>query len=164
MDVLVLAGLYTFRVIAGGMAVHIEISTWLLAFSMFLFISLAFLKRCAELAILQNFNDAPNEGRGYLLQDQELLRSVGPTSGYLAMLVLAFYINSNEVLDLYKSPKALWLIGPFYLYWITRIWILAHRGVITDDPVVFTLKDRRSYVIGACVLSLIYVATNFSLF
>ncbi len=163
-DVLILAGLYTFRVLAGGIAVSVLISTWLLAFSMFFFISLAFIKRYSELQMMQNMNGTSNKGRGYSLVDLELLRSVGPTSGYLSMLVLALYINSPQVVTLYKDPTMLWLIGPFLFYWITRIWFRAHRGKMHDDPIVFTVKDPRSYVIGGIVGIIVFLASRFSFF
>ena len=163
-DVLILAGLYTFRVLAGGIAVSVLISTWLLAFSMFFFISLAFIKRYSELQMMRNMNGTGNKGRGYSPDDLELLRSVGPTSGYMSMLVLALYINSPQVATLYKDPTMLWLIGPFLFYWITRIWFRAHRGKMHDDPIVFTVKDPRSYVIGGIVGVIIFLASRFSLF
>ena len=96
--------------------------------------------------------------------DTELLKSVGPTSGYLSMLVLALYINSNEVAAQYRDPTMLWLIGPFFFYWITRIWFKAHRGRLDDDPIVFTVKDPRSYVIGAIIAIIIVLASKFSFF
>ncbi len=148
-DVLVLAGLYTFRVLAGAMAVNIIISPWLLAFSMFFFLCLAFVKRYSELRIMQERNLTHASGRSYGVEDIELLRSVGSTSGYMSALVLALYINSKEVLPLYSHPTVLWLIGPLLLYWITRMWFLAHRGKMNDDPIVFTVKDRVSY--GVCI-------------
>ncbi|MCG8604583.1 UbiA family prenyltransferase [bacterium] len=163
-DVLILAGLYTFRVLAGGIATQIILSTWLLAFSMFFFISLAFIKRYSELQLIQSHNGSHNKSRGYNFMDTELLKSVGPTSGYLSMLVLALYINSNEVAAQYRDPTMLWLIGPFFFYWITRIWFKAHRGRLDDDPIVFTVKDPRSYVIGAIIAIIIVLASKFSFF
>lgn len=156
-DVLVLAGLYTLRVLAGGEAVNIPISQWLLAFSLFLFLSLAFVKRYAELSNAHARREALAKGRGYLVQDKELVRSLGPTSGYLSVLVLALYISSREVTALYRHPQVLWLACPLLLYWITRVWLLAHRGEIDEDPVVFTLRDTVSYAVGG-VIGLIILA------
>lgn len=157
-DVLVLAGLYTLRVLAGGFAAGVEVSPWLLAFSMFLFLSLAFVKRYTELRA--GGADGGLQRRGYTAGDTELLRSFGTAAGYLSVLVLALYINqSREVTHLYRRPGALWLIGPCLLYWVTRVWLLAHRGRLHDDPVVFTVKDPASYAVGAAVALLIVVAT-----
>jgi len=157
-DVLVLAGLYTLRVLAGGHAAGVEVSPWLLAFSMFLFLSLAFVKRYTELRTADA--GAGETRRGYTADDAELLKSFGTASGYLSVLVLALYINqSREAAHLYRRPEALWLIGPCLLYWLTRVWLLAHRGRLHDDPVVFTVKDPASYAVGALIALLILVAT-----
>jgi len=157
-DVLVLAALYTLRVLAGGHAAGVEVSPWLLAFSMFLFLSLAFVKRYTELRTVAD--GAALARRGYAAPDAELLRNFGTASGYLSVLVLALYINqSREVTHLYRRPELLWLIGPCLLYWLTRVWLLAHRGRLHDDPVVFTVKDPTSYALGAAVALLIIVAT-----
>ncbi|HEU5304637.1 MAG TPA: UbiA family prenyltransferase, partial [Gemmatimonadales bacterium] len=134
LDVLLLAGLYTLRVLAGVAASNVRFSTWLLAFSMFLFLSLAFLKRYAELSELQGGAAEGIERRGYLRGDREWLGSMGGASGYLSVLVLALYINSEEVVALYRNPLLLWLICPLLLLWISRMWLLAHRGRIHQDP------------------------------
>jgi 4-hydroxybenzoate polyprenyltransferase len=157
-DVLVLAGLYTLRVLAGGLAAGVEVSPWLLAFSMFFFLSLAFVKRYTE---LRGVGDGGGGSRrGYAAGDAELLKSFGTASGYLSVLVLALYINqSREVVQLYRRPEALWLIGPCLLYWVTRVWLLADRGRLHDDPVVFTVKDPASYAVGALILLVIAAAS-----
>ncbi len=160
-DVMVLAGLYTLRVLSGGIAAGVAVSPWLLAFSMFLFLSLAFVKRYTELRSAAS-DDAHGETsrRGYAREDMELLKSFGTSSGYLSVLVLALYINqSREVTLLYRSPWALWLIGPCLLYWVTRVWLLASRGRMHDDPVVFTVKDPVSYALGAIIAALIVAAS-----
>ncbi|MFP4527342.1 MAG: UbiA family prenyltransferase [Candidatus Kapaibacterium sp.] len=154
-DLLVLASLYTLRLIAGAVAVDVMISPWLLAFSMFIFLSLAIVKRYTELMIMKRENKAIGAGRGYEIDDLSLLRSIGPASGYLAALVFAFYVNSTEVTILYKHPKLLWLVVPLMLYWITRIWLLAHRDRMHDDPIVFTVKDKTSYAIGILIAILV---------
>src|SRR5215510_8645702 len=150
LDVLIIAGLYTLRVVAGAIASHVPVSPWFLAFSMFFFLSLAFVKRYSELHLAVGRDNAQHSlsGRGYVLGDLDLLRTIGPTSGYLAVAVLALYLNSPEVHVLYQRPGALWLIGPVLLYWITRIWLLAHRGLMHSDPVVFGLTDRISYALA----------------
>jgi 4-hydroxybenzoate polyprenyltransferase len=158
LDVLLLAGLYTLRVLAGVAASHVRFSTWLLAFSMFLFLSLAFLKRFAELSELQGGASEAIEGRGYLRGDREWLGSMGGASGYLAVLVLALYINSEQVMALYRRPLVLWLICPLLLFWISRMWLLAHRGRIDQDPIVATVRDPVSYLVGALVALVLYAA------
>ena len=158
LDVLLLAGLYTLRVLAGVAASHVRFSTWLLAFSMFLFLSLAFLKRYAELSELQGSATEAVERRGYLRGDREWLGSMGGASGYLAVLVLALYISSEQVMSLYRVPLLLWLICPLLLFWISRMWLLAHRGQINQDPIVATMRDPVSYGIGALVAIILYAA------
>lgn len=160
-DVMVLAGLYTLRVLSGGIATDVAVSPWLLAFSMFLFLSLAFVKRYTELrASATDEAHGATSRRGYTREDMELLKSFGTASGYLSVLVLALYINqSREVTLLYRSPSALWLIGPCLLYWVTRVWLLAARGRMHEDPVVFTVKDPVSYALGLVIAALIVAAS-----
>ncbi|MES2765450.1 MAG: UbiA family prenyltransferase [Bacteroidota bacterium] len=158
LDVLVLAGLYTLRIFSGAMAVDVPVSPWLLAFSTFTFLSLAFIKRYAELKILIEQNKTGNKARGYNVDDLHFVGSVGPASGYMAALVLALYINSADVVKLYSRPMILWLAGLCFLYWITRVWMLAHRGQMVDDPIIFTFKDKISYVVGAIVFVILLVA------
>jgi 4-hydroxybenzoate polyprenyltransferase len=158
LDVLLLAGLYTLRVLAGIAASHVRFSTWLLAFSMFLFLSLAFLKRYAELSELQGGAEERIEKRGYQRGDREWLGSMGGASGYLSVLVLALYVNSEQVVALYHAPLLLWLICPLLLFWISRMWLLAHRGRIHQDPIVATVRDPVSYGIGALVALILYLA------
>jgi 4-hydroxybenzoate polyprenyltransferase len=159
LDIFVLAGLYTLRVLAGAVSVGVPVSPWFLAFSMFLFLSLAFLKRYSELRGMLERRDEYSNGRGYLVEDIELVKSVGSTSGYISVLVMALYINSREVVVLYRYPEVLWLIGPCLLYWLTRIWFIAQRGAMDDDPVVFAIKDRVSYVVGVVVVAVIVAAS-----
>jgi 4-hydroxybenzoate polyprenyltransferase len=158
LDVLLLAGLYTLRVLAGVAATHVRFSTWLLAFSMFLFLSLAFVKRYAELSDLQGGADEAIERRGYIRGDREWLGSMGGASGYLSVLVLALYINSEQVIALYQAPLLLWLICPLLLFWISRMWLLAHRGRMDQDPIVATVRDPISYILGALVALILYAA------
>jgi 4-hydroxybenzoate polyprenyltransferase len=149
-DALALAGLYTLRIIAGAAAVAVELSFWLLLFSIFFFLSLAFVKRFAELEALGRQQRLRAAGRGYLVEDLPVLQSLGIAAGYLSVLVLALYINSPEIEALYHRPKAVWMLCVLLLYWISRVWMMAQRGHMHDDPVVFALKDRQSLAIGVC--------------
>ena len=147
-DVVVLAGLYTLRIVAGAALLGTAISFWLLAFSMFLFLSLAMLKRYTELLGQRTKGASATFGRGYEVDDLPLLQSLGAASGYLAVLVLALYINSTASEMLYRRPQVLWLLCPLLLYWISRAWMIAHRGLMRDDPVIFAATDRTSQVIA----------------
>lgn len=155
-DVLLLAGLYTLRVLAGIAAAAVRFSTWLLAFSMFLFLSLAFLKRYTEVNAMDGSATEQVRRRGYIRGDREWLGSMGGASGYLSVLVLALYINSEQVVALYRNPLLLWLICPLLLFWTSRMWLLAHRGRIHDDPIVATVRDPVSYLLGALVAVVLY--------
>jgi 4-hydroxybenzoate polyprenyltransferase len=158
LDVLLLAGLYTLRVLAGIAAARVRFSTWLLAFAMFLFLSLAFLKRYTEVSAMEGTATEPVRRRGYQRGDREWLGSMGGACGYLSVLVLALYINSDQVVSLYRLPLALWLVCPLLLYWVGRMWLLAHRGKIHDDPIVATVRDPASYLIGLLVALVMYLA------
>jgi 4-hydroxybenzoate polyprenyltransferase len=157
-DVLLLATLYTLRVLAGIAAAQVRFSTWLLAFSMFLFLSLAFLKRFTEVSAMEGAATEQVRRRGYIRGDREWLGSMGGASGYLSVLVLALYINSEQVVALYRVPLLLWLVCPLLLFWTSRMWLLAHRGRIHDDPIVATVRDPVSYVLGALVAVVMYFA------
>jgi 4-hydroxybenzoate polyprenyltransferase len=150
LDVVVLAWLYTHRVLAGGMATGIPISAWLLAFSMFMFSSLAFAKRYIELR--QSVSKGGQlKSRGYHTQDLEMVASMGPAAGYIAVLVFCLYVDSKAVTERYHLPVLLWFVAPVLLYWISRVWFLAHRGQMQDDPVKFALVDRVSWLCGFLV-------------
>jgi len=157
MDVLVLAGLYTHRILTGGVAADALISPWLLAFSTFFFLSLALVKRYVELPTLEGTGRDQLSGRAYEADDLALVGTMGVTSGYISILVLALYVNSEAVRNLYRTPELVWAICPVMLYWITRIWFLARRGRVTDDPVLFATTDAVSWVSGA-VLAAVLVA------
>jgi len=158
LDVILLAGLYTLRLLAGIAATEVRFSTWLLAFSMFLFLSLAFMKRFSELFRAGRPAHESLERRGYIGADLDWLRSMGGASGYLAVLVMALYISSDEVTILYRQPHILWLICPLLLLWISRMWFRTHRGHLHEDPIVATVKDPASYVIGALVVAAMVAA------
>ena len=159
LDVLSLAGLYTVRIFAGSVATDILVSKWLLAFSLFIFMSLAFVKRFAELKAAPPKEGSVLPGRGYQSIDLETLRNLGASSGYLSVLVFALYINSSEVTQFYKNPQLLWFTCPMILYWISRVWVIAGRGHLQDDPVVFALTDRASYFVFASTVLVLWMAT-----
>jgi 4-hydroxybenzoate polyprenyltransferase/phosphoserine phosphatase len=160
-DVFVLAVLYTLRIAAGAAAIGVVVSHWLLAFSMFLFLSLALGKRHAELTKLEarEAPDARAAGRGYRAGDHLAVGVFGACSGYLAVLVFALYITSRDVLVLYRQPAILWAAPPLLLFWITRVWFLAHRRELGEDPVLFAIRDPASYAVGIATLAAIYFAT-----
>ncbi len=156
-DVFTLSLLYTLRVLLGGAATGLLLSPWFLAFSVFTFLSLAFCKRASELVRLKKSEMIEAQGRAYFTWDHLTVQSCGITSGYLAAIVLALYLQSDTVRRLYASPAWLWLIVPVFLYWISRIWVLVNRGEMDEDPVLFATKDRATYltaVVGAAILVL----------
>lgn len=150
-DVITLAALYTIRIVAGAVAVSVTLSFWLLSFSVFVFLSLAIVKRYTELMKLKDKSARKILGRGYQVEDLELLSSLGGSAGYISVLVLALYINSPEVKGLYSRPELMWPACMVMLYWVSRIWIIAHRGGMDDDPIVFALKDKSSIVCGGLI-------------
>jgi 4-hydroxybenzoate polyprenyltransferase/phosphoserine phosphatase len=159
-DVVMLAGLYTIRVFAGGAATHIAVSPWLLAFAMFLFFCLAVVKRLTELThFIRNGGGAKLKGRGYVPEDLAMLRSMAASSGYMAVMVMALYVNGNEMRALYRHPTALWALCPILLFWVSRVLLIADRGEMHDDPVVFALRDRTSLLTAAAALVAIVAAT-----
>lgn len=158
LDVMLLAGLYTLRILAGGLATTTVVSEWLMAFAIFMFTSLAFAKRYSELSRLAFEGNESAAGRGYRTTDLAAIGSMGPTAGYLAVLVLALYINSDVVRKLYLNIHLLWFICLVVLYWISRLWLLAHRRLLSEDPVVFALTDRVSLSVGAFTLLLLLAA------
>jgi 4-hydroxybenzoate polyprenyltransferase/phosphoserine phosphatase len=146
-DVITLAILYTLRVVAGGAATGIALSSWLLAFSVFVFVSLGYLKRYIEVAsISSDRGKAP--GRGYSGADSETMFSLGVANITASVLILALYINSDEVIQYYRTPEILWILCFLMLYWGNRIWVGARRGKIADDPIVFAINDRVSRLVG----------------
>lgn len=157
-DTFALAGLYTIRIIAGGAAADVALSFWLLLFSVLLFLSLAFVKRFAELEGLRRRQLLQAAGRGYFVEDLPVLQSMGAAAGYLSVLVLALYINSPDIQALYHRPKAIWFLCILMLYWISRIWIIAQRGNLHDDPLVYAFKDRMSLLTGLLVAVTIGIA------
>jgi len=146
MDVILLTSLYTTRIIAGAALLNVTISFWILSFSMFIFLSLAIIKRCAELKSLQGAIREQISGRDYQEEDYLVLVCIGTSSAMLSILMFCFYINSNVLNDQYQQPILLWLILPALCYWKMRMWIKTHRGEMHDDPIVFAFKDRGSVI------------------
>jgi len=157
-DILLLASLYTLRIIAGSAATGITVSEWLLAFSMFLFLSLAAVKRQAELTD-QVKSGRASRGRAYQVDDLPVLRGMALSAGQGAVLVMALYISSDEVRTLYNEPAILWLICPILLYWSMRMVMKAHRGAMSDDPIVFATTDRASLTLIVACAALVAIAT-----
>ena len=159
LDVIALASLYTLRIIAGSLAVGVPLSFWLLAFSLFFFFSLALVKRYAELIALEARDAASVPGRGYAGHDAEMVMALGTSSALVSALVLALYINGDTVRALYSSPAVLWLLCPLLLYWIARVWVLAARGAMNEDPVLFAMRDPPSYAVAAAGAAVVWLAT-----
>lgn len=159
-DVMALAGLYTMRLIIGAAATNAPASRWLIAFSMFLFLSLAFAKRYAEVLAITQSPPANRQipGRGYSLADSQIILSAGVASGYVATLVFALYINDPTIMGHYRRPDLLLLLCPLLLYWITRIWFITVRGNMHDDPLIFALQDTRSFAVVALFFMLFIAA------
>lgn len=159
LDVIVLAGLYTHRILSGGIASGVPISAWLLGFSMFLFLSLAFAKRYTELLAL---TEDKIRNRNYFKADLQMVASMGPASGYLAALVFSLYVEGGGSVQVaYREPVILWLVVPVLLYWVSRIWILTGRGEMQDDPVKFALRDPISIACGL-IIGLVAVLARFA--
>lgn len=159
-DVIALAMLYTLRIVAGTYAFGVFLTFWMLAFSMFIFLSLALVKRYAELReARRRGSEAIARGRGYYPGDLEMISSLGASSGYLSVMVLALYTQDQATFALYRYPHLIWLACPLLLFWISRIWLLTHRGLMHEDPVVFAIKDRVSLVVGALFFAIFWLAS-----
>jgi 4-hydroxybenzoate polyprenyltransferase len=158
-DTIVLAGLYTVRVIVGSYACGLVPTFWILAFSMFLFLSLAMVKRYAELLDARSKGETQQtKGRGYFPGDLEIIANLGSSSGYLSVLVLALYIQDFRTVKMYHTPELIWLACPILLFWISRVWMIAHRGEMHDDPVLFAIKDKASLLTGVLFASVFVLA------
>jgi 4-hydroxybenzoate polyprenyltransferase len=153
-DVFALTALYVMRIVAGGVATNTRLSTWLLAFALFLFLSLAFIKRYSELLM----TTGTIAGRGYRRDDALWMHAIGTSSGFMAVLVLALYVNSPEVSALYTRPQVIWFLCPILLFWLTRLWFRAGRGRVNDDPVLDSLQDPVSYLLGVVGLATVIAA------
>ena len=159
-DVMILAALYTLRIYAGGLVLDIVISNWLLAFSAFFFMSLALLKRYTELNAMGSGSRRPYNRRYYEKGDLSLLQVLGVGAGLLSVLVLVLYVQTDFVLAHYMHPDWLWLAAPPLFYWITRMWFLAERGILKDDPITFSVKDKVSYLTGG-VITLVFFLSSY---
>jgi 4-hydroxybenzoate polyprenyltransferase/phosphoserine phosphatase len=159
LDVIALAGLYVIRILAGGLAVGAPVSSWLLAFALFLFFSLALVKRHAELVSMAHEGASRAPGRGYAAVDAPVVMALGIASAMVGALVLALYINGDTVRVLYGRPEALWGLVPLMLYWIARVWMLSARGQMHDDPVLFAAGDANSYFVAAIGCAILWLAT-----
>ena len=160
-DVIILSMLYVLRIIAGGVSTGTPISSWLLVFSIFFFSSLAFMKRYTDVVSLKN-KTLKLHGRNYQGLDAGLILTSGLSSGYISILVLALYIFSSNVNSLYQGPEILLMILPLLFYWISRLWLLSHRGRMNSDPIIFSIKDKVSYMILFLVLIVCFFAKNFN--
>ncbi len=158
LDVITLSCLYTLRIISGTFAIEVELSYWLISFSIFFFLSLAFVKRYIELSNLLKTEVIKIPGRGYGIVDIDNIRSFGVTSGYLSILVFALYINDEALIKLYSAPYWLWGISLLLLYWISRIWFIANKELKSDDPVLFAVQDKTSYVVLMLCLVCFFMA------
>ena len=163
-DCLTLATLYTMRIIAGAAAVSVSLSFWLLAFSIFIFLSLALVKRYAELLVQSREGKNSAHGRGYFVTDAPLLQTLGVSSGYISTLVIALYLRSENVISMYAQPLAIWLLIPILLFWVSWVWLKSSRGEMHDDPIVFAAKDRTSLSVAVITaLVFLYAAIGFDL-
>jgi 4-hydroxybenzoate polyprenyltransferase len=151
LDVITLSGLYTLRLLAGGAATSTPISHWLAGFSVFLFFSLAIAKRFTELENTVQLGATPKTGRGYRISDIDQMRSFGTASAFAAVVVFAIYISGPDVAVLYRRPGVLWLVTPLLIWWLCRVWLLASRGELDEDPVAFAITDPVSLMIGAAI-------------
>ena len=159
LDVIFLAGLYCFRIFLGGAATGIHISKWTMLFGLFLFTSLAFLKRFTELQLRADEPSA-NVRRGYVGDDLTTVGAFGIMSGYIAALVFALYLNSPEAALQYVRPAFLWFVCPALLYWISHVWMLAQRGQMHTDPIVFAARDKVSYGVFAVIAGILWLAAR----
>ena len=151
-------GLYTVRILAGSAATNVPVSTWLAGFSVFFFLSLAFVKRFSELEGLRERGITVTSGRGYLVGDLEQLRALGTGAAYAAVLIMTLFIRDPETRRLYRHPYLLWLVIPVLLLWLSQVWMLASRGEMHDDPVVFAITDKRSLLLGVLMAVVIWWA------
>lgn len=161
LDMLLLAGFYTARLISGAVAAEVTLSFWLMAFAIFLFLSLAAVKRCTELRGVKHADAGLIPGRGYSKHDEPLLFTMGIASGYVSVVVIALYIHSEEVSQLYRTPEILWLVCPLMLYWLSRMWLKTSRQEMTDDPILFAMRDRVSLACAVLLLLLLALASTY---
>lgn len=153
LDVLSLTTLYLLRLMAGAVATNTTVSEWLLMFSFFFALSLALLKRYSEITQAKEDGKHALAGRGYTVADGEFVSQTGTAAGLLSIVIFTLYISSSTAASLYRTPQLLWLLCPLLLYWILRLWLLANRGKLQQDPVAFALTDAPSFaVLALCTL------------
>ena len=160
LDLIGLAAFYTLRILAGGAATGIVCSPWLLGYAIFLFLSLACVKRVSELQRLKGEKKSRAGGRGYAVEDLGAMTAIGIASGVVSVLVAALYVNSADVTTLYARPQALWLLSPVLFYWVIRVWLKTLRDQMPEDPVLFALKDRASWLLLVLALAIGAVASH----
>ena len=156
-DLAILSILYTLRIIGGGLITNISVSIWLLSFSIFFFISLASVKRQIELLNFKKLGKTKISGRGYALKDENIVNAISVISGVVSILVLIFYINSPQVIKLYSSPIILWGICIIMIFWISRIILISKKGEIKDDPIIYAINDKTSYLCLFFILCIIWL-------
>ena len=154
-DTIALALLYTTRIFVGALVINITPSLWLIAFSMFIFLSLALVKRCSELQTLIADEKIRTPGRDYTVPDTYILACMGVASGFISVLIVILYLNDTQSISQYRYPEILWLVCPLLLYWVGRMWIKTFRDEMHDDPIVFTIKDKGSLICISCIFAII---------
>ena len=159
LDVFVLAGLYVIRAVAGAVAVSVPMSPWLMAVLVFLFLSLALGKRAAELHGVQAKGDSQAKGRGWRVEDLPFVTTGGIAAAFATALVVGLYVAGPTAPDLYRQPTVLWGLVPLILWWSCRVWLKAGRGELHDDPIVFAIKDRGSWIMVLLAIGLILAAS-----
>jgi 4-hydroxybenzoate polyprenyltransferase/phosphoserine phosphatase len=160
LDVFILSGLYTVRILAGSAATNVPVSTWLAGFSVFFFLSLAFVKRFSELETLRERGGIISNGRGYFVSDSEQLRALGTGAAYASVIIMTLYIRDPDTRLLYGHPYLLWLVIPVLLLWLSQVWMRASRGEMHDDPVVWALTDKRSLLLGLLMGIIVWLAAG----
>jgi 4-hydroxybenzoate polyprenyltransferase len=158
LDVLVLACLYTLRIIAGAFAIGVSLSFWLISLSLFLFTGLAFIKRYSELLPLKGEINREVKGRGYLSEDLTMVASLGISASYCSVLVAALYVQDAHTAVLYRTPQIIWLACPILLYWVSYMWLMTIRGRLHEDPIAYALKDSPSWVILGLIIAVFVAA------
>lgn len=154
-DVVVLAMLYTVRVVAGSAAVGIAMSEWLFAFAMLIFTSLALIKRYIELSVRLDEGLPDPSNRNYRIGDLQIIAALAAAAGMNAITILALYVSSENVVALYSRPYILWGLCPLLLYWTARMLMMAHRRMVDDDPIVFAIRDRRSWAVAVACMAVV---------
>jgi 4-hydroxybenzoate polyprenyltransferase len=157
-DIVTLAGLYTIRIVGGAVAIGVYISEWLMIFSLFIFTSLALIKRYSELAMRQGSGLSSPANRDYRISDLQIVGAMAAASGMNAITVFSLYVSSPTVAQMYGRPWMLWLLNPLLLYWISRALMLAHRQAMPDDPIVYTFKDNASRIVVVAMMCIVLAA------